>query len=197
MGGAVAFFFFAMPMVLLEQGVIASGLPNLIAAAGPPLGATARTLVAGSFGLVAAGFTWAAITLAGLIGRPRRDSDHESDGWSTIPFHAEGAPDAPARRPIFASSELGAPLAEEQPLSLAEDDVLELVNVFSDEPPPPEPACQAPSIAELMARLEAGAERRAAQAASAAAPLKPSGNPAAFEGALRSALDDLKRMAMR
>jgi hypothetical protein len=45
MGAAVAFFCFAMPVALLERLVLASGAPAIIAAAAPPLGATARMLV--------------------------------------------------------------------------------------------------------------------------------------------------------
>jgi hypothetical protein len=202
MGGAVAFFFFAMPMVLLEQGVIASGLPTLIAAAGPPLGATARTLVAGSFALLTGGITWGAITLAGLIGRPRRPgADNEGQDWATISIDHAERHDAPARRPIFASRELGAPLeppVEELAEIFPEDDVLELVDILPDEPPRTAGSSgEAPPIAELMARLEAGAERRAARSATAAPAPEPPATAREFEGALRSALDDLKRMAAR
>jgi hypothetical protein len=217
-GAAMAFFFFAMPMVLLEQGVIASGLPTLIAAAGPPLGGTARALVAGTFALLSGGLTWGAVTLVGMIGslrfrRPREPDESEP----SFPEPIE-TPASSERRPLFAATDLGMLVPKEEPelelveaeeepspaehwnepafepLEVSFDDVLELVDVVLQEPAAPiQTPLDSLSIAELMARLEAGAERRAAK--SAPSPIR--GVTDEFDGALRSALEDLQRMGNR
>jgi hypothetical protein len=227
MGGAVAFFFFAMPMVLIEQGVIASGLPTLIASAGPPLGATARTLVAATFALLAGGVTWLVITGIGMIGsRPVRDP-READ--ESLPVDIQIPVSAPpVRRPIFAS-ELVMSQVEERHPEIEEavftdawsdeempifptDDVLDLVEPIADkvpEPQPepkqqpePEPEVEAENplpIAELMARLEAGALRRSEkkQVATVVTQETDHDRPSGFDGALRDALEELQRMATR
>lgn len=214
MAAAVAFFFFAMPLVLLEQGVIASGLPSVIAAAGPPLGGTARTLVAATFALLAGGITWAVITLAGMIGSLRFRQPREPD--EREPFFPEPveAPAGTDRRPLFAATDLGMPSEEDEqqfetpdpwqepafePLEVSFDDVLELVDVVPDEPvrpvAAPSSSLDSLSIPELMARLEAGAERRAAAAGQPSA--KPRRAIDGFDGALRSALEDLQRIGNR
>jgi hypothetical protein len=206
MGGAVAFFFFAMPMVLLEQGVIASGLPTLIASAGPPLGTTARTLVAASFALASGGLTWLVITAIGFISLPRVRRSREPD--ESEPTEYENFEPRPeARRPIFAASELAMPPADE-PAPVVEwaeieefpiDDVLELVQPLAEETPEPAPVeTEQLPIAVLMARLEAGAERRAAKAAPVAPAAAHAAKPTTeFDGALRDALEELQRMAAR
>lgn len=204
MGGAVAFFFFAMPMMLIQQGVIASGLPSLIAAAAPPLGETARSLVAGAFALLSGGVTWLIITLAGPRHRVERAHD-EADLAATPSF--DHSAHFPVRRPILAHSEFGTPLpdiaeapfsawtedAELDLLEFPDDDVLELQEPIAQAPPPepsPPPAEDIP-IATLIARLEAGAARRIAQKNGAAEV------DANFDGVLRSALAELQRLAIR
>jgi hypothetical protein len=221
MGGAVAFFFFAMPLVLLEQGVIASGLPTIIAAAGPPLGATARALVAGTFALLSGGTTWLLITLIGMIGRPRVRRSRDADETAVPLAQPLDLPaTAPPRRPIFATAELGAPIADVQeaefevatidqpaanpwkPLEVPLEDVLDLVDTVIDHPftSLPDLDDELP-ILDLMARLEAGAERRAAKAATIARAASRSEPPrettTEFDGALRDALAELQRMAVR
>ena len=203
MSAAVAFFFFAMPMVLLEQGVIASGLPTLISAAGPPLGGTARTLVAGMFALLSGGLTWGAITLVGVIGSLRFRQPREPDESEPSITEPVETPASSERRPLFAATDLGTPVEEEEPafepLEVSFDDVLELVDVIADEPA----TAAAPSsldslsIAELMARLETGAERRAAAPKPTPPPPPIRGMIEEFDGALRSALEDLQRIGNR
>ena len=218
MGGATAFFFIQMPMVLIEQAVIASGLPTVIAAAGPPLGSTARALVAGSVALASGGFTWLVITLAGLIERPRR-AKPVPEGEATLDL-TDVHPETPLRRPIFAHADFGDPdvapvsadySAEEQVEQLAFAEWEEVIEAAPAEPMPleeqpfelvdmlpPEPVSappRQPSIPELMARLEAGAQRRLARFASAVRPVPAPQQD--FDGALRSALNELKQMAAR
>lgn len=105
----------AMPATTLESMVMGSGVPALLAAAEPPLGATARiifTLLAG--GLAAAiGWTVATLYLA-------RDSlmpfvvpalDTGADGLPILK-RADAHPDAPARRPLLATRDLGTPFLQ-------------------------------------------------------------------------------------
>lgn len=213
MAGAVAFFLLAMPIGLIEQGVGAIGLPSVLAAATPPLGSTARALVAGSAAVFAGGTTWGLMTLADRSVRPRRRPAPRRAAPARSPAHV----DAPPRRPIFANSDFGSPLPEPLPafreMVASNDDVLELVDVIVDRVPMPEPepepepapeparepqaapspAIEEPSVASLMGRLEAGALRRAARAARNSEPA-----PAvAMESALRDALSELQRMAAR
>lgn len=87
-------------MVALVEGL---GLPSLLAAAAPPLGATARTLLAVASGAVVGGALFVGLRLAvRLVPEPREDG---------VPVlrRADAHPDAPARRPIRASEDLGTP----------------------------------------------------------------------------------------
>jgi hypothetical protein len=206
MGGAVAFFFIAMPIALIERAVIASGLPLTLAAATPPLGGTARALVAGAAAMACGGVTWIGMTWA---------SRHPGKGLKrSTPKRGELDAEPAARRPIFASSDLGSP---EEPLTLTQEgvavlpeelpaaewveiefdagDVLELVDVLEEESAPPPPASALPSITSLMARLEAGATRRAAKATLRPQPRAPA--TAETDSALRNALSELQRLAIR
>lgn len=203
MGGSVAFFFFAMPIALIEQAVFASGLPTVLAAAAPPLGGTARLLIVGAAATAMAAATWIAITLAGALFQPRPRKPRPAR--QSPPRRADAHPDAPARKPIFASSDFAIPEEPEPPIEAewAEvveyeaDDTLELVDIAPDDDVTPAPAEQ-PSITRLMARLEAGAERRAAKVRRTPAPATP--EPAAageLDSAIRDALDELQRMAGR
>jgi hypothetical protein len=98
-----------------------------------------------------------------------------------------------------------APAAEPliETLEQAADDVLELVNVVVEAEPHPVPRNPS-TIAQLMARLESGAGRRAVRRvnarpiASAPRPIAPAPRTVAdFDGALRTALSELQRMAAR
>ena len=107
-GIAAAVLFLLLPQGVLEDWVWQSGAPGLIAVAEPPLGTTARAVLALAGGALAAAVTWAALFL--LFG---------TDGiFAARPVAAEGVPvlrradahpDAPARKPLSAV-ELGVPL---------------------------------------------------------------------------------------
>lgn len=213
LGGALAFFLYAMPMWLVQRLVVESGLPALIAAAEPPLGMTARLSLAGSAGLAIALATWA--LFAWLDRVP-----------ASIPIHSETRsrradlhPDAPLPRPLFAESELGAPAAvDDDVLDLSElmvapqaerrlSEEIALATAPAAEPDeaefvelPPEPVAARQSVSTLMARLESGLVRRTLRAQKAADPLPPppAPPPAAvpMDDALREALGELRRMAM-
>ncbi|BBD99051.1 hypothetical protein SAMIE_1025520 [Sphingobium amiense] len=121
-----------MPVGLIETVVASSGISEAVPAAAPPLGQTARLLLAGFAGLMAAGIT-------GLTARTqdggREDSEEQvreprARGAKTMGFafskltalargraapvedapvpalrRADAHPDAPARAPIFASKD--------------------------------------------------------------------------------------------
>ncbi len=60
---AVAVLFVALPATVLEDWVWRSGLPSLIGAAEPPLGTTARAVLALAGGALAGAVTWSALFL--------------------------------------------------------------------------------------------------------------------------------------
>jgi len=105
-----AAFFVALPDWRLEQLVEASGLPRLLPLAQPPLGNTARLLLALVAGVLADAIAWSALYLlvgpggmlyrdpAATPARPSRPSVRRADAH----------PDAPPRHPLTAA-ELGAP----------------------------------------------------------------------------------------
>jgi hypothetical protein len=130
---AAAFAAFAMPGDLMTGLVEASGLPNLLSAAAPPLGLKARIGVgligaAGAFGIVF--FLLRLLDRSGLeprrAAKPRRAPkpsrevleldepvEEEAPRLRRRDFH----PDAPARRPISAVRDLGEPAPPQPPVA--------------------------------------------------------------------------------
>uniref|UniRef100_UPI003A8723CF hypothetical protein n=1 Tax=Sphingomonas sp. GlSt437 TaxID=3389970 RepID=UPI003A8723CF len=103
-----------IPADIIEDVMIASGLPAILPAAEPPLGLTARLgmvfVTAGGIGLAA----WFLLFL--LLGSRTLGvgaADHDEDG-RTVPVlrRSDAHPDAPARRPLFATEDLGTPFLE-------------------------------------------------------------------------------------
>ena len=99
LGAALTFAIMAMPVELFDGYFAATGLPLL--------GMAGRIVAAFGFGGLAAWGTW----------RGLRAVSPPNDRWtikvsrpSFTPRRADAHPDAPLRRPIFAGSELGAPL---------------------------------------------------------------------------------------
>ena len=144
-GGAVAalavvLLFVALPATVLEDWVWRSGLPSLIGAAEPPLGTTARTVLALVGGALAGAVTWSALFLlfgpGGLLA-PRAAS---SDGVPVL-RRADAHPDAPARRPLSAAD-------------LEDDDDTRFARPVTSAPPPPPPVEQ-PIPADLDLPLAA------------------------------------------
>lgn len=112
-GLAVAALFLLLPQPTLEDWVWQSGLPALIAVAAPPLGDTARAVLALAGGGLAAAVTWSALFLlfgAGGLFAPRP----AADGGVPVLRRADAHPDAPARRPMSAA-DLGTPLPPPAP----------------------------------------------------------------------------------
>ena len=94
-----------LPITLIERAATASGLASVVSAAQPPLGMTARALIA-----LAAAF------VGGLLGLlvARRAAAQAGGAASKKParfpgrnHHREPAPDLPVKRPISAREELG------------------------------------------------------------------------------------------
>ncbi|MHA0318163.1 hypothetical protein ACXY7D_06740 [Sphingomonas melonis] len=137
---AVAVLFVALPATMLEDWVWRSGLPSLIGAAEPPLGTTARAVLALAGGALAGAVTWSALFLlfgpGGLLA-PRAAS---SDGVPVL-RRADAHPDAPARRPLSAAD-------------LEDDDDMVFAPPVTSAPPPPPPVEQ-PIPADLDLPLAA------------------------------------------
>lgn len=120
-GSAVALAVFLVPIGLIEALVMASGLPAMLAAAAPPLGVTARALLAIGGGAIAMVATAGGLLLADRFARalPRRDRPEPLAVEAFAPRRrilAASEPEFP-RRPIFAESDLAASpeTAEDEP----------------------------------------------------------------------------------
>lgn len=158
-GIAAALVIATLPHVYLENVIGATGLSEIIPAAAPPLGNTARGLIAVVVGMISTSalylflnhkpkflgggsdmglairrnlttdsiddvregksrftvpkFGLSAKSLTKFLKKPKKPAGQVTD-LSDLPDikPADRHPDAPARHPIFASSDLGAPLAE-------------------------------------------------------------------------------------
>lgn len=118
-----------MPGHLLDSLVSASKLPAVLAVAAAPLGATARAVLV----LVGGGGIafFASVALYLLVGHravrigARPDGSALASGEAEVPLlrRADAHPDAPARRPLFATQELGAPLLGETEAAVDGKDV--------------------------------------------------------------------------
>lgn len=144
-GGVIGFvtaaLFALMPTEMLEDLVVDSGIAAVLSAAEPPLGFTARFilifLVGGGVGMIA----WFALFL--LLGTRSIVVQHGSDGAGDEQMprlrRADAHPDAPARRPLSASRDLGTPFLEvhaERPVHMgvdeSDDEVVEIVPVEAE-----------------------------------------------------------------
>jgi hypothetical protein len=143
---SIGFLAFAMPEDLFSSLVSASHLPDLVAAAAPPLGMTARYAVMGAGAVIAFLVSWS--VLRALDGRPAataRPARKEAEPDAPRVRRADAHPDAPSRRPLFAGADLGEP----------EMDVYELDTPdFADEDEP------APLPGQTRAAVEAVPESR-------------------------------------
>jgi hypothetical protein len=111
---SVGFLAFAMPDALFSSLVTASHLPDVIAAAAPPLGMTARYAVMAGAGALAFLLVWSLLrALDGASSaRPAKAPGHEFDPDAPRVRRADAHPDAPVRRPIFAGAEFGEPASD-------------------------------------------------------------------------------------
>lgn len=165
----------AVPGWMFDRAVSETSLPSILSFAAPPLGMKARAIAVCFSFIVVGGFLWLFLAQVETMLKKARSS--------RAPWHDEGysAKDAGAhhdgrRRPIFAPTELGAPLMSDEaisfieqpiepmpesvvdedhhleaPLSAAEFDLADLDTVENDDN----------SIQALIRRLESGLARRA------------------------------------
>lgn len=145
-GLIVAALILMTPNTWFEAFIVESGLPELVAAATPPLGAKARIV----FALIAAGtitvVAWGVLSLLmrdRLVGSARKRTTDE--GWEfdkPAPMQrlrrADAHPDAPPRRPIFATDDLGTPLdlvtvASDEDEPAGDEEAFELTEAFADQ----------------------------------------------------------------
>jgi hypothetical protein len=176
-GVVAAILMAAVPVWLFEKGVVASGLPDLIAAAAPPLGLIARLLA------IAAAFVGTALLVRLLLvpvgrmidGKARARTPWRDAGYDADAEQARANP-LPPRRPIFAPDELGAPLMSDEAIATVQPVVepevvapmveaaLELAEPIIAEALEPTVVASADtdnSITALIRRLENGLARRA------------------------------------
>jgi hypothetical protein len=114
LAASVALLFAVMPASILENLVLDSGIAALVPAAEPPLGITARAALimigGGGLGLL----VWLGLYL--LVGKGTIDLNRATAGaaMDAMPVlrRADAHPDAPARRPLFASRDLGTPFLD-------------------------------------------------------------------------------------
>ena len=191
-GLAAGILILATPGWLFEHMVAKSGLPELVAAAAPPLGDKARIMAAFLALLGVAATLWVLLVLLTSLVKPR---PAQSRGSQIEPDGDEAHPDAPLRRPLFAEADLGAPFMSDEAIAHARDELV-LETLAPDEEfedalaSPAEPdflpaAAQVPdqgSISGLLDRLEQALERRERRTGSSA-PILP-GDMAALRQAL-------------
>ena len=108
---------------LIESAVLKTGLDLIVPAAAPPLGVTARILIAlvmaSAGAVIGASLAWRMTRPATVVREPRRNAanpgvaaEAEAALWNSRNVHADG----PARRPISAYDELGETLDGPNPL---------------------------------------------------------------------------------
>ncbi|MBC9032763.1 hypothetical protein IAG41_10205 [Sphingomonas sp. JC676] len=115
LGALAALGVAAMPVSGLESLVMDSGLPSVLPAAEPPLGLTARAVMALLTGGFVGLFTWlAGFILVGtrsvMLGKTPEASDE--DVPMPVLRRADAHPDAPPRPPLLATRDLGTPFLE-------------------------------------------------------------------------------------
>jgi hypothetical protein len=193
---SVAFIAFAAPADLLGELAALTGLPAIVPAVAPPLGLTARIVLAlgGSasvFGFVLALLGW--LDRFAAPRRPRFAPEPDTPRLRRRDLH----PDAPAVKPISAARDFGAFEAKAVPDWLAPE--AEIAPEIVPEPAPAPPEFVLPeatdSLPNLMARLERGLARHEAAAAPRAAPSSTPASPA--NDRLQSAIESLQRLAAR
>ncbi len=107
--GAAAFIVYAMPQASFENAVALTGLANVLPAAQPPLGMTARSAVMLAAGVGSFALVWFILR---ALGKPspkkkRRAAAEELEMAPPRLRRADMHPDAPSRRPILAGVDLG------------------------------------------------------------------------------------------
>ncbi len=191
---SVAFVAFAAPADLLGELITLTGLPALLPAAAPPLGITARIVIALGGSAVVFGLVLALLGWLDRFASPRHPHfapaiEPESPRLRRRDLH----PDAPAVKPISAARDFGTFEVKAVPDWLAPEPEI------APEPQPEPPEFVLPeatdSLPNLMARLEQGLARRAPVPTPRVAPPPPATMPA--NDRLQSAIESLQRLAAR
>ncbi len=118
LGVTTAIAFALVPGDMLARAILRSGIPAVIAAAEPPLGITARIVLALAGGGIVALLGWFALFLVlgsrslAVGGDPAADADPDTGETVPVLRRADAHPDAPSRRPVFANRDLGTPFLE-------------------------------------------------------------------------------------
>ena len=102
---AVAFAAFSIPADQLAELVATTGLPELLPAAQPPLGGTARIALGGAGAVGVFALVFGLLRLLGRKPAPRPVAGDQAPRVRRRDLH----PDAPTRRPISATLEFGEP----------------------------------------------------------------------------------------
>lgn len=176
-GLVAAILVLATPGWLLERGVVASGMPQFLPAAAPPLGETARSLAAIFAGLAIASSLWSiGAAIGAIVGRlGKRQAEDEAEA-SFIDSTQDENDDIAKRRPIFAGSDLGAPFMSEEAIAHARDELL--LETLA-----PETGAEGgDTVAALLNRLENALARRESRTG-VNAPIRP-GSIASLRAAL-------------
>ncbi|MDF0487443.1 hypothetical protein PX554_04820 [Sphingomonas sp. H39-1-10] len=111
-GAFIALLFLLMPTDALESLVVDSGVATLLDAARPPLGLTARAVLALSGGGAGALLAWIALFVA--FGTRLVILNGSIANGDAVPpqRRADAHPDAPPRQPVFANRDLGTPFLD-------------------------------------------------------------------------------------
>lgn len=137
----------ATPGWLFERAVLASGLPPIIAATAPPLGAMARIVATI---LAVSGTTGILWLVFGPIEALMRPSVPQSRGHRIEPVYEatgdEVEPIALARRPLFANTDLGAPFMSDEAFAQARGELVLDARVLDEASVAPEPLDAPPPV---------------------------------------------------
>jgi outer membrane biosynthesis protein TonB len=144
---AAAFGAFAVPQDLLSRAVVATGLPSILSAAQPPLGLTARVVIALGSAAVVFGMVFLLLRLLDRSGMNAAAAKEEEDFLAPRVRRRDGHPDAPAPRPISAARDLGEPVPPRAPgapvpLWLDKTEPVAAPIVAPEPEPAPKPAVQ-------------------------------------------------------
>jgi len=111
-GVLIALVFAVMPTSTLESLVVDSGIAALVNAAQPPLGLTARAVLALVGGGVVSVLAWVALFVAVGTRLIILQNPGATDAAGPALRRADVHPDAPPRQPVFANRDLGTPFLE-------------------------------------------------------------------------------------
>jgi hypothetical protein len=177
---------------IIEQWVLSSQLDLILPMATPPLGMTARILLAGLFGALGLVLGWLAVRamVPRLVHAPMASAPYPAETYQRRP--ADAHPDTPARRPIWAHAELGehgfdhpAPVAPPAPGYAAP--------VVEDRRPP---LMQAPLITPVAPAPAPEPQMVAPKAAFANFPSAPVDGPSAADHIYEAPLDSLSHIEL-